>query len=252
MAMTVYLSHATSLCGAVWAPVVAGLVDLDTVVWDFPGHGGGASLDPPIDWTRFGEFVLDVTEPGGIGVGHSMGAAALAMAQIADPSRFCALVLIEPIVFPGPYIRAEHPLSQRAGRRRRVFPSRAEAADSFRDRGAFVGWDPSAFDGYIGCGLVGDGPVALACAPEIEADIYRGSGAHATWENLGAIEVPVLLLNGADSDTITPDLARQQQQRFVKAGLETVEGAGHFLPMQMPNLVSDRVRRLASVLVDRG
>lgn len=250
--MTVYLSHATSFCGAVWAPVESGLVDLDTVVWDFPGHGGGPPLEPPIDWDVFGEYVLDVTEPGGIGVGHSMGAAALAMAQIADSSRFRALVLIEPIIYPGPHKRAEHPMSERAVRRRREFRSRLEAADSFRDRGAFVGWDSAAFDGYIGCGLVGDAPVTLACDPDIEADIYRASGAHDTWESLDSIEIPVLLLYGAESDTITPDLARQQRDRFVRAGLESVEGAGHFLPMQSPNLVSDRVRRLAETVVSGG
>ena len=249
--MTVYLSHATSFCGAVWAPVVSGLDDLDTVVWDFPGHGSGPALVSPIDWNDFGLYVLDVTEPGGIGVGHSMGAAALAMAQIADPGRFRALVLIEPIIYPGPHIRAEHPMSERALRRRREFTTRDEAADSFRDRGAFVGWDPAAFDSYIDCGLVGDGPVHLACDPELEADIYRASGAHDTWERLNSIEIPVLLLYGSESDTITPDLARKQQARFVRAGLESVEGTGHFLPMQLPNLVSDRVRRLAETLVDR-
>lgn len=247
--MTVYLSHATSFCGAVWAPVVSGLADLDTVVWDFPGHGSGPALSPPVDWSLFGEYVLDMTEPGGIGVGHSMGAASLAMAQIADPSRFEALVLIEPIIYPGPYGRSEHPMSERAVRRRREFPSRAEAANSFRGRGAFEGWDPAAFDGYIECGLVGEGPVSLVCDPEVEADIYRASGAHDTWERLDSIEIPVLLLYGAESDTIAPDLARGQQSRFARAGLEMVEGTGHFLPMQLPSLVSDRVRRLAETVV---
>lgn len=249
--MTIYLSHATSFCGAVWAPVVSALADLDTVAWDFPGHGGGPPLELPVDWRLFGEYVLDVTEPGGIGLGHSMGAASLAMAQIADPSRFRALILVEPVIYPGPNVRSEHPMSERAVRRRRQFPTRADAAASFRDRGAFEGWDPKAFDGYIECGLVGTGPVALACDPEIEADIYRASGAHETWDHLDSIEIPVLLLHGAESDTVTPDLARAQQSRFVRAGLDSVEGAGHFLPMQLPDLVADRVRRLAESVVGR-
>lgn len=250
--MTVYLSHATSFCGAVWDPVVARLAGLETVAWDHPGHGGGPSIEPPVDWAQFGEYVLEVTDPGGIGVGHSMGAAALAMAQIADPSRFRALVLIEPVIYPGPHARSDNPMSERAERRRREYESRSEAAESFRERGAFVGWHPEAFDGYIDCGLIGEKPVRLACDPMIEADIYRGSGAHDTWERLDTIEIPVLLLYGAESDTIPPRMAREQRARLHRAGLESVGHAGHFLPMERPELVADRVRRLAETVALPG
>jgi len=246
--MTVYLSHATSFCGAVWRPVITGLADVETVAWDHPGHGSGPSIAAPVDWKLFGEHVLEVTRPGGIGVGHSMGAAALVMAQAADPTRFRALVLIEPIVFPGPYERRDNDMSERAARRRRTYASRSEAAESFRDRGAFAGWDQAAFEGYIEGGLVGDGPVELACDPEVEADIYRGSGAHDTWELLPLVEVPVLLMSGEGSRTITPQLARRQAARIGRAGVEVVVGTNHFLPMQMPGLVADRVRRLVETL----
>ncbi len=224
------------------------LAGVETVAWDQPGHGNGPSIEPPIDWRLFGEHVLDVTRPGGIGVGHSMGAAALVMAQAADPTRFRALVLIEPIVFPGPYERRDNDMSERAARRRRTFASRSEAAESFRDRGAFVGWDQAAFDGYIEGGLVGEGPVALACDPEVEADIYRGSGAHDTWELLPRVEVPVLLMSGEGSGTITPELAREQARRIGRAGVEVVPDADHFLPMQKPGLVAERVRRFVEAL----
>ncbi|HUF16315.1 MAG TPA: alpha/beta hydrolase [Acidimicrobiia bacterium] len=242
--MTVYFSHATSFCGAVWNPVIDYFDDVDTVAWDHPGHGSGPPIELPIDWTLFGEYVLDVTKPGGIGVGHSMGAVALAMAQIADPQRFGALILIEPIMFPGPYERRDDSMSEVARRRRRWFGSRVEAADNFRGRGAFAGWDHAAFDGYIRCGLVGDDHVVLACDPEVEADIYRASRAHDTWERVGSVEVPVLLMTGEGSDTITPEFAREQAARFPRAGVEIVSGAGHFLPMERPGLVADRVRRL--------
>ncbi|MFZ0013929.1 MAG: alpha/beta hydrolase [Acidimicrobiia bacterium] len=243
--MTVYLSHATSFCGAVWDPVVSALDDMETVAWDQPGHGAGPSIEVPVSWSVFGEHVLDITKRGGIGVGHSMGAAALAMAQIADPGRFKALILIEPVMFPAPHARRDNDMSERAMRRRRGFSSRQEAADNFRGRGAFVGWDDAAFDGYIRCGLIGDGPVHLACRPEIEADIYRGSDAHDTFDRVGAIDVPVLLMSGANSQTVPPELARRQADQFQRAGVEIVPDVGHFLPMETPKLVADRVRRLA-------
>ncbi|HUG08256.1 MAG TPA: alpha/beta hydrolase [Acidimicrobiia bacterium] len=205
--MTVYFYHATSFCGAVWDPVRARLEGVDTFAWDHPGHGRGPHLDLPVDWRVFGEYVLEMTEPGGVGVGHSMGAAALAMAQAEDPDRFRALVLIEPIVFPGPYRREDRDsMARTAERRRPVFRSRQAAAEHFRGRVPFENWVDSAFDAYIECGLVGDDEATLACRPEVEADICRGWKAHDTWERLGAIEIPVLVMAGEHSDTITPRL----------------------------------------------
>src|SRR4030065_574868 len=70
--------------------------------------------------------------------GHPSGAAALAMAELLRPGTFRALVLVEPIVFPPPYFRAEeNPMSAAALRRRSSFPSPEAALASFRGAGAF-------------------------------------------------------------------------------------------------------------------
>ena len=247
--MTVYFAHATSFCGSVWAPVTFELPDIECVTWDFAGHGNGSALELPVDWQQFGSQVLEETEPGGIGVGHSMGAAAVTMAQLIDPERFRFLMLIEPIIFPGPHQRADHPMSAVAVKRKRTFESRSAARDNFASRKTFANWVPSAIDGYVECGLVGDGVVELACDPEVEADAYRASNAHDTWERLGEIDIPVLILAGEESDTTPPEFARQQVARFARAGLEIVPEAGHFLPMTHPGLVADRVRRLVETFL---
>lgn len=246
--MTVYFSHATSFCGAVWDPVRELLADVPTVAWDHPGHGGGPNVVLPVDWRLFGRYVLEVTERGGIGVGHSMGAAALAMAQADDAARFRALVLIEPIVFPGPYRREERDvMATTAERRKSVFESREAALENFRGRDPFEKWVDAALDAYIECGLIGKDEVRLACRPEVEADIYRGWKAHDTWDRLGSIDIPVLVMAGEHSDTITPDLARRQAARFPRAGVEIVPDTSHFLPMERPDLVAERVRRFVEL-----
>ena len=242
--MPVYFAHATSFCGAVWRPVIERLSGIATVTWDFAGHGKGPELETPVHWSRFGAQALAETEPGGIGVGHSMGACALVMAQLADPARFRFLILIEPIIFPAPHGREEHPLVEVASKRKRSFDSRQEALENFRSRDAFSAWDPDALSAYVDCGLEGDGPVTLACEPEVEADIYRASNDHDTFERLGEVEIPVLILAGEESDTITPGFARTQASQFASAGVEIVSGTGHFLPMEMPGLVADRVARI--------
>lgn len=247
-AMPVYLAHATSFCAAVWGPVVDALEGVECVTWDFAGHGSGPELETPVNWATFGEQVIQETSPGGIGVGHSMGACALVMAQLADPDRFRALVLIEPIIFPGPHRRLEHPLSVIAEKRKRSFATREDARANFMSRRTFRDWHPQALEGYLSCGLEGEGPVSLTCVPEVEADIYRASNAHDTWDHLAEVEVPVLVLAGEASDTITPDVARRQAAEFSRAGVEIVPGSGHFLPMERPDLVARRARRLAETI----
>ena len=246
--MTVYLAHATGFCGAVWDPVVAGLGHDDVVAWDFPGHGLGPDIKSSLTWKVFGDYVLEMTEPGGIGVGHSMGAAALLMAQIADPRRFRALVLVEPIVFPPPHQRVDHPLAAIAVKRKREFPDREAAYANFAERTAFARWDPRALRGYVDCGFVGSGPVRLACDPEIEAEIYQMSNQHDTWDHLEEVTIPTVVLAGQDTDTIKPDLARAQAARM-GGGVEIVPDAGHFLPMERPELVAMRASRMIGAVI---
>lgn len=242
--MPVYFAHATSFCGGVWRPVIERLTDVECVTWDFAGHGNGPELELPVHWSRFGNQALDETERGGIGVGHSMGACALVMAQLKDPERFLFLVLIEPIIFPAPHGREDHPPVEVASKRKRSFGSRQAALENFSSRGAFSDWDPDALAAYIECGFQGDDPVTLACRPEAEADIYRASNDHDTFERLGEIEIPVLILSGEESDTIAPEFAKVQAAQFSSAGVEIVRDTGHFLPMEKPDLVADRVARI--------
>ncbi len=65
---------------------------------------------------------------------------------------------------------------------------------------------------------------------------------------MGEIEVPVLIMAGEGSATITPDLARRQASEFPRAGVDIVPDAGHFLPMERPELVADRVRRFVETV----
>jgi pimeloyl-ACP methyl ester carboxylesterase len=242
--MTVYLAHATSFCGAVWNPVIEAMNGMETVTWDFAGHGSGPSLTTPVDWSLFGEQVLDETEPGGIGVGHSMGGTALVMAQLRDPDRFRALILIEPIIFPGPHSRVEHPMATIAVKRKDRFEGRKEALENFGSRGAFASWHPDALAAYVDCGLTDE--FRLACDPAVEADIYRASNDHDTYEAMVEVEIPVLIMAGESSEMLGHDLVRAQAGQFQRAGFEFVKDAGHFLPMERPELVAERALRLAA------
>ncbi len=250
--------HATGFCKETWDPVVAELraagVGNPVVAVDQRGHGDSTRPAEPFDWWDLGRDAREVAEalgpPVALGIGHSSGGAALIMAELLAPGTFDALLLVEPIVFPGPYVVHDpHPLSEGALRRRASFASPADALANFRGKGPFAGWEDRALEAYVG-GCLRDegGRWALKCRPEVEASFYRRATVHAAWERLPEVGAPAIVLAGEGSDTHPEDFARLQAERLGDATAEVVPGATHFVPMER----SAAVAAAAVSLLARG
>jgi pimeloyl-ACP methyl ester carboxylesterase len=56
------------------------------------------------------------------------------------------------------------------------------------------------------------------------------------------VDVPVRWLHGMDDPVITPTLLRDYPDRFSDFHLETIDGVGHWIVEQRPELVLDRLR----------
>jgi len=244
----VAFAHATGFCKEVWGPVGERLGGTPYLAWDAPGHGDAEGFDPPADWWKFAQHALEALElldAPLIGVGHSMGGATLLMAEVLRPGRFSALIVVEPIIFPPPYRRMEHmPLADRALRRRDGFTSVQAIADSYRGRGPFARWEPSVFDAYVAGGFVErEGRWWLKCRPEVEAEVYRAATAHGFYDRLDEVDCPVLVMAGEQSTTYTTAYVAELADRMPHARYEVVEGATHFLPMERPGLIAERITR---------
>lgn len=251
----ILLVHAAGFVKEVWSPVVTELrvrgVDGPCVAFDQRGHGDSDTPEPPYAWSALGRDVLGLRrelEGPWIGVGHSSGAAAVAMAEIASPGIFAALLLIEPILFPPPHVRVdEHPLVQMTLKRRYAFRDRGAALENFEGKGPFARWDARSLAAYVDSGLRPDGRrLVLKCHPTVEAEFYRMGAEHDTWGNLGEIHVPVSLMAGAGSDTHPEAVVRAIADRFSDASVTVVDGATHFVPMERPDAVADEVAGLVA------
>ncbi len=257
----VFLAHATGFCKEVWDPVVAELRNADwegsVTAWDAPGHGGSLPGTVPFDWWDTARVAIDVvhdTESAGprLGVGHSMGGASLVMAELLVPGTMQALILIEPIMFPPPFQRVEeNPLAVGAKRRRASFASPREALANFSSKAAFAMWDDRALRGYVDGGLIDrGGRFWLACDPQVEADAYRAGTAHGTYERLSEIRCPVLILAGGSSETHPEAFVAHLSDLLPGGRYQVIPGAGHFLPMERPDLIArqiaDESQRLAT------
>jgi pimeloyl-ACP methyl ester carboxylesterase len=243
--------HATGFCKEVWRPVVRRLPGWGVLAVDQRGHGASDEPEPPFDWWDLGRDLLAGVGAAGwekpLGVGHSSGAAALIMAEVLAPGTFSGLVLVEPIVFPPPYGRAEDlPLAVSAEGRRAWFPSREAVLDSFRGRGPFARWTEEALEAYADGGFRDrDGGRALACRPEVEAEWYRSGHDHRAWDRLDEVACPVVVVGGEDSATHPGALLEAQAGRIPDARVEIVAGATHFVPMEAPGEIAALVETAA-------
>lgn len=256
----VLMAHATGFHGAVWEPVAASLGD-GFAKWavDFRAHG--ASTVPAgseLDWAVFGEDVVAVVDqldlPAGelLGVGHSMGGAALLLAEQARPGTFAGLWLYEPISPPPgalPALEGGNSLADGAARRREAFPSAAEALANFAAKPPFNVLRADALHAYVRHGFVtgADGDVHLACRPPDESQIYRGGGSHGAFEGLGDVRCPVVVACGRDEPgpvMFAPAVAAA----LPHGHLERHEPLGHFGPLEAPSICANAIAAFAATL----
>lgn len=245
------LCHATGFHGLVWGPF-ASLLAQRFRVWslDFRGHGdAGPPPALPVDWRGVGDDVLAVVDDLGLehpfGFGHSMGGAALVLAEAARPRTFRGLSLFEPIVFPvegPPGGRGNRDLAEGARRRRAVFTSRDEAFANFASKPPLNVFVADALRAYVDHGLADrpEGGVALKCRPEVEAAVYEGAPAHPGWARLAEVRCPATVLTGEHSD-VGGELSRLQAERLPGGRVQVVPGVGHFGPMEDPPLLARTV-----------
>jgi pimeloyl-ACP methyl ester carboxylesterase len=245
----VLLVHANGFCAAVWAPVAARLSDHRCVAFDLRAHGRSRPHDGDLSWDRHGEDVLAVVDAlelgGALGVGHSMGGAALLLAEQARPGTFASLWVWEPIVFPPVELPAEgNTLAAGALRRRASFPSEQAAYDNFAGKPPLDELAPLALAAYVHYGFQAapDGGIELRCIPQDESELYRQGPRHRAWEHLDEVSCAVTVLRseptGAGADLIAPMIA----ERIPRARLEDHPELGHFGPLADFDAVAASIR----------
>ncbi len=236
--------HATGFCKEVWFPVISALETLRpatrTLAVDLRGHGDSPQAAPPYRWDTLTNDVIHTMGHlrGVVGVGHSCGGAVVARAAALAPDLFTSVILIEPIIFPPPFERANIPLARAAQRRRNRFESRDRAYERFVS-GPMATWQPDVLAAYVDHGFVDDGNgVAIKCAPAVEADVFREGGNHDTWNRVRDIAVPVTIVAGERSEIHTQRFLEMLADQFTDPTVIVVPDTSHFLPMERPDVVA--------------
>lgn len=246
------LCHPTGFLAMTWAPLAAELAPV-AHCWalDFRGHGESTSpASGDFAWRGMADDVLavvgDLDLAGAPGVGHSMGGAALLMAEQRRPGTFSALWLFEPIVFPPVEgtVGRENPMAAAARRRRPTFADREAAYANFASKPPLASIAPAALRAYVDHGLRdrpdGEG-VDLACAPETEARVFENGMAHDTFAHLGEVGCPVTVAAGGDAGG-PAEMARMVADALPRGTYEPHPALTHFGPMEDPAAMALAVR----------
>ena len=241
--------HATGFHGLAYRPLAQSLSEHFTV-WalDFRGHGSsGPAPGGDYAWSGMGADVVACAAAIGAerlyGFGHSMGGAALLLAERSQPATFKRLFLYEPILLPRGFFDAPNanPLAAGARNRREVFGSRAEALARYSSRSPLAVMRADALAAYVEGGFVdvGDGRVRLACSAETEARTFEASGGLPLEEasSIGAdatVAAGTVAAAGSNPGVFAPAIA----EALARGRFLSFENLGHFGPLEAPGAVA--------------
>lgn len=245
--------HATGFCAGAYRPLAAALAP-DFQVWalDVRGHGDShAPADGSMSWDAISNDVLAAVSAMGdgpvVGVGHSMGGAAILHAERKVPGTFRGAYVYEPIVFPAGAPVSDpdqNPLAVGAARRRPTFPSRAEALLRYASRPPLGELRADALAAYVEHGFrdLPDGTVTLKCPPEREAATFAAAGRITTQEVAG-MALPTVVATGQGGGP-RPDpasFAPSVVAALPRSELRVYPHLGHFGPLQDPPTIAEEI-----------
>lgn len=245
----IVLLHATGFLGRIYAPIASALTRIGHLYsYDQRAHGDSSPApDGQYDWQRtMDDLAGFITAMGFRGVrafGHSAGATAIGSLASERPDLIARAVLVEPVVFESPTapeLGWRNPLIEGTLKRRRVFDSVDAMFQNFARKPPFDTWDKAILRDYceFGTRLNAEGKRELKCKPEIEARFYETSRDFDGLRRILGAEVPLLVLIGAKSDSLTRSLSDSIAARLRKGRVVNVADTGHFMPMEKPTEIA--------------
>lgn len=254
----VFLAHANGFHGRIWDRTIAELAGRRCIAVDLRGHGRSDKPAPPYAWRELGADLAAVGRvmgiAGALGVGHSLGGHAVAVAAALSPSMFGALLLLDPVIFAPDVYRQPALPPHFAARRRQRWASPQALRERLQGSAPFSRWRGDVLVDYCRWGLLpaSDGDDwTLACPPAVEGAIYDASAAPATdiADLLPRIAVPArviragrLLQSGTWDMEASPTDPRLAER--LPRGVDThLPRHTHFFPQEVPELVAGLIEQ---------
>jgi lipase len=255
---SVVFCHATGFHGRCWDQVIRRLdPNIHAVALDMRSHGRSGQVAPPMHWPDFAHDIAALGDAldwkGSVGVGHSMGGYAVALAAAMRPQMFRALLLLDPVIMTPESYTGHWYAEHFARKRKRHWESADEMYERFKGRGPFKAWDEQVLRDYCDYALNAKGE--LACLPEVEGSIYENCTlpeANPYALGIAQLDIPVVVVRSAvefvtgftamEASPTSPHLAT-----LLKDGRdEHWRDVTHFIPMEAPERVARAIAELVA------
>ncbi len=215
-----------------------------------------AKMDDLHNWHPLSDDLLRFLSNRGsdsvIGVGHSIGGIVTLRTALHNPQKFRAIILLDPVLFV-PSFLVMWSLARAIGLGNKAHP---KISGALKRRKTFDNLD-MVFRGYCTCDVFrymsdenlrayiegitkpkAGGGFELAYTPEWENHIYlTGLRDFDLWRGLPKLEVPTLIIRGAETDTFLENAAKLVKKKNPKIQIETMQKSTHILPLERPQEV---------------
>ncbi len=246
----VVMLHATGFSRGVWRPVAERLAGrCSPTAVDLRGHGDSSKPEPPYPWPLLMDDVVSLVKrerwSGIVLCGHSVGGAVAAEVAYRLPERVRALVLVEAALSTRRPAPAEgtpqgNSLVERTIKRRSHWESREQAAAYLRARVPYDSWSEEVYRAWAETAFQEiEGGATLSTPPWAEAATFEGARTSPVFDHLSSIRCPTWVLRGATDRGLPSTTAPEVASVIPDARERIVEGAGHFLPQERPDLVAE-------------
>ena len=188
-----------------------------------------------------------------IGIGHSMGGAALMYAAHSQPELFDQIIFLDPPLFPIHKIRGMRLMrffglldkfgpSGRAKTRKTNFDSYNTAFQYFKPKSLFKNFHPNCFEDYVKHGLVPNekGGVELVFKAEVEYQVFR-TMAHIAGKV--KFKMPSYFIYSTQYTVLQPKDIEALKRKLVNTKFIPFEG-GHLFPFEQPLKTAELIKNL--------
>ena len=201
------------------------------------------------------ENIKEHNETPVIGIGHSMGGAALMYAAHWQPELFDKIVFLDPPLFPIHKIRGMNLMrflgmldkvgpSGRAKTRKTHFDSYDAAYQYFKPKKLFKNFHPNCFTDYVKHGLIPskNGGVELAFKSEVEYQVFRSM---AYIPGKVAFKMPSYFIYSSQYTVLQPKDIESLKRKFVNTKFIPFDG-GHLFPFEQPEETAELIKKLVN------
>jgi pimeloyl-ACP methyl ester carboxylesterase len=232
--LTMVLVHGAGENHLAWPAELRRVDGVTVYALDLPGHGksGGKGRSSVGDYVEVVRGFLDTLNvERAVITGHSMGGAIAQQFALTWPTRTAGLILVA------------------TGAKLRVLPQILEGiltdTEAAFDLVTRFAWGPNAPEPMVQLGRA----QMADTRPEVTAGDYAACDAFDVRERLGQIAAPTLVIGGT-ADQMTPwKYAGFLAEKISGARLARIEGAGHMVMLEQPELVAQHMEQfLARVL----